>query len=70
MTTSSIIKDENTFGDDIDVQDVQFDEELVCYLVDVRIHEVQVSDVKILHDDNNDSKSLFEVVREFLNNSH
>ena len=70
VTTSSIIIDENTFGDDSDVQDAQInDEELVRHQIDVPIHEIHVDDMKIVNKDINDN-SLLEDVKESFRTTH
>ncbi|KAK1368239.1 hypothetical protein POM88_034331 [Heracleum sosnowskyi] len=57
----------------IDNMDVQDSEDLICHQIDIPIHEVQVGDVdnvKIVHEDINDSKSLLEDVKESFQTNH
>ena len=63
VTTLSIIIDKNTYGDDSDVQ--VDDKELVCPQICITIFEVQ-DDMKIKNEDNNDSKSLLELLKDVI----
>lgn len=65
VTTLSIIIDDHTFGD---VLDLQFDDErLVCPWIDVPINKVQFDvfdNVKVMHEDINNLNSHLEYIKE------